>query len=294
MQRRSLLKLACAWPLEAALAAPMPTGQPQLRPLLYPRHQAHADPQQAYVTALLQLALARSGQAYALRRSALPMVQARAMQEIATGTGSVDVVWAATSRASEAQLLPVRLPIDRGLIGWRVALIQARQPDLLRGVRSIAALARLSAGQMRDWPDAAILQANGLRLDTSSTYEGLFQQLAAGRIDYFPRSVIEAQSELASHARLPLALDAHLVIRYPAALYFFVGKHRPELAGHIETGLEAMLADGSFMQLFRRHFGRIEAGLKLSQRHVLDLANPDLPEETPLARKALWYRPKLY
>ena len=286
MQRRTLLMLAGLWPLGAAAGTPLP--------LVYPRHQALDDPQQAYVTALLQQALERSGQAYALRRSALRMVQTRAMQEIATASGSVDVVWAMTSRARETQLLPVRIPIDRGLIGWRVALIQARQPDLLRGVRSIAALARLSAGQMRDWPDAAILQANGLRLDTSSTYEGLFQQLAAGRIDYFPRSVIEVQGELASHARLPLALDAHLVIRYPAALYFFVGKHRPELAGHIETGLEAMLADGSFTQLFRRHFGRIEAGLKLSQRHVLDLANPDLPEETPLARKALWYRPKLY
>ena len=294
MQRRSLLKLACAWPLEAALAAPMPTAQPQLRPLLYPRHQAHADPQQAYVTALLQSALARSGQAYALRRSALPMVQARAMQEIATGTGSVDVVWAATSRASEAQLLPVRLPIDRGLIGWRVALIHARQPQLLRGMRLPADLGRLSAGQMADWPDAAILQSNGLRIDTSSTYEGLFQQLAAGRIDYFPRSVIEAQSELASHARLPLALDTHLLIRYPAALYFFVGQHRPELARHIETGLEKMLADGSFGQLFRRHFGRLAQQLTLSRRHVLDLANPDLPEQTPLARKALWYRPKHY
>ena len=286
MQRRTLLMLAGLWPLGAAAGTPLP--------LVYPRHQALDDPQQAYVTALLQQALERSGQAYALRRSALRMVQTRAMQEIATASGSVDVVWAMTSRARETQLLPVRIPIDRGLIGWRVALIQARQPDLLRGVRSIAALARLSAGQMRDWPDAAILQANGLRLDTSSTYEGLFQQLAAGRIDYFPRSVIEVQGELASHARLPLALDAHLVIRYPAALYFFVGKHRPELAGHIEAGLEAMLADGSFTQLFRRHFGRIEEGLKLSQRHVLDLANPDLPEETPLARKALWYRPKIY
>lgn len=286
MQRRTLLMLAGLWPLGAAAGTPLP--------LVYPRHQALDDPQQAYVTALLQQALERSGQAYALRRSALRMVQTRAMQEIATASGSVDVVWAMTSRLRETQLLPVRIPIDRGLIGWRVALIQARQPDLLRGVRSIAALARLSAGQMRDWPDATILQANGLRLDTSSTYEGLFQQLAAGRIDYFPRSVIEVQGELASHARLPLALDAHLVIRYPAALYFFVGKHRPELAGHIEAGLEAMLADGSFTQLFRRHFGRIEEGLKLSQRHVLDLANPDLPEETPLARKALWYRPKIY
>ena len=289
MQRRPLLMLAGLWPLGAAANARLPP-----LPLVYPRHQALNDPQQGYVTALLQMALARSGQAYALRRSELRMVQTRAMQEIATASGSVDVVWAMTSRARETQLLPVRIPIDRGLIGWRVALIQARQPQLLRAVRSITALARLSAGQMRDWPDSAILQANGLRLDTSSTYEGLFQQLAAGRIDYFPRSVIEVQSELASHAQLPLALDAHLVIRYPAALYFFVGKHRPELVRHIEIGLETMLADGSFAQLFQRHFGRLADGLKLSHRYVLELANPDLPEETPLARKALWYRPNHY
>ncbi|MFA6069212.1 MAG: hypothetical protein WC810_11580 [Janthinobacterium sp.] len=289
MQRRPLLKLAALWPLGAAAASTSPP-----LPLVYPRHQALNDPQQGYVTALLQQALARSGQAYALRRSELRMVQTRAMQEIATASGSVDVVWAMTSRERETQLLPVRIPIDRGLIGWRVALIQARQPQLLRAVRSIAALARLSAGQMRDWPDSAILQANGLRLDTSSTYEGLFRQLAAGRIDYFPRSVIEAQSELASHAQLPLALDTHLVIRYPAALYFFVGRHRPELARHIEIGLESMLADGSFAQLFQQHFGRLADGLKLAHRYMLELANPDLPEETPLARKALWYRPNHY
>lgn len=290
MQRRSLLMLASLWPLDAALATTVAAP----RPLLYPRHQAHDDPQQDYVTALLQQALQRSGQAYALRRSTLPMVQARAIHEIAAGTGSVDVVWAATSRAREAQLLPVRIPIDRGLIGWRVALIHARRPQLLRGRRMPADLAHLSAGQMADWPDAAILQSNGLRIDTSSTYEGLFQQLAAGRIDYFPRSVIEAQSELASHAWLPLALDAHLLIRYPAALYFFVGQHRPELARHIETGLEKMLADGSFEHLFRRHFGRVTDELNLSRRQVLELANGDLTEQTPLARKALWYRQKHY
>ena len=145
MQRRPLLMLAGLWPLgAAAVNARLPP-----LPLVYPRHQALNDPQQGYVTALLQMALARSGQAYALRRSELRMVQTRAMQEIATASGSVDVVWAMTSRERETQLLPVRIPIDRGLI----------------------------------------------------------RQLAAGRIDYFPRSVIEAQSELASHAPLLLALS---------------------------------------------------------------------------------------
>ncbi|MEG2034011.1 MAG: hypothetical protein RR376_25445, partial [Janthinobacterium sp.] len=81
MQRRTLLMLAGLWPLGAAAGTPLP--------LVYPRHQALDDPQQAYVTALLQQALERSGQAYALRRSALRMVQTRAMQEIATASGSV-------------------------------------------------------------------------------------------------------------------------------------------------------------------------------------------------------------
>ncbi|WP_058047901.1 hypothetical protein [Janthinobacterium sp. Ant5-2-1] len=66
MQRRPLLKLAALWPLGAAAA-----GKSSPLPLVYPRHQAIDDPQQGYVTALLQQALARSGQAYALRRSAL-------------------------------------------------------------------------------------------------------------------------------------------------------------------------------------------------------------------------------
>ena len=292
MQRRPLLLLAGLWPFMDALGAAVPRHVPQA--LLYPRHQAQDDPQLLYVTTLLRLALERSGRAYALRPSLLRMVQTRAMHEIAGGTGRADIVWAMTSHARETQLLPVRIPIDRGLIGWRVALLHARQAQLLSKVRKPDELARYLAGQMRDWPDTAILQGNGLRVETSSTYEGLFEQLVAGRIDYFPRSVIEVQKELASHAQLPLALDAHLVLHYPAAMYFFVGKERPELARDIETGLEKMLADGSFMQLFQRHFGRLAGELKLHQRHPLELANPDLPEATPLARKALWYRPKHY
>lgn len=94
MQRRSLLTLACLWPLHCAQGAAATAAKPP-RLLRYPRHQANFDdPQQAYVTAVLQLALARSGQDYALRSSTLRMVRARAIHEIATDTGTVDIVWA--------------------------------------------------------------------------------------------------------------------------------------------------------------------------------------------------------
>ncbi|MFZ4874557.1 substrate-binding periplasmic protein [Janthinobacterium sp. Mn2066] len=292
MLRRPFLALCCTWPMLAGAGSRMPAvSAERASTLIYPRHQGEDDPHLEYVLALLRLALQRSGKVYALRGSGQRMVQTRAMLEIELGTGSADIVWTMTSRAREAQLLPVRIPLDRGLLGWRVALVGAAQPQLLRHARTLADLRTLSAGQMRDWPDTAILQDNGLRVEASSNYEGLFQQLAIGRIDYFPRSVIEAEQELASHAHLPLAIDPYLVMRYPSAMYFFVSKQRPELARDLETGLEKALADGSFRQLFLQHFGKVIQRLRLDQRRVLELHNAGLPPETPLHRKELWFHP---
>jgi hypothetical protein len=51
------------------------------------------------------------------------------------------------------------------------------------------------------------------------------------------------------------------------------------------------LADGSFDLLFQQYFGEIIKRSNLEGRTVLELVNPLLPPETPLQRKALWYRP---
>lgn len=292
MLRRPFLAMCCTWPMLAGASVRMPLASAgRASTLIYARHQGEDDPHLQYVLALLRLALLRSGKAYVLRSSEQRMVQTRAMREIELGTGTVDILWTMTNCQREAQLLPVRFPLDQGLLGWRVALVGAAQPQLLRNARSLLDLQALSAGQMRDWPDTAILQDNGLRVDTSSNYEGLFQQLAIGRIDYFPRSVIEVEQELASHGHLPLAIDPYLVLRYATAMYFFVSKQRPELASDLETGLETALADGSFRQLFLQHFGKTAQRLRLAQRRVLELRNAGLPPETPLHRKELWFHP---
>lgn len=292
MLRRPFLALCFTWPMLASAGARRPAVAPgRASTLIYPRHQGEDDPHLDYILAVMRLALLRSGKDYVLRSSEQRMVQTRALREIELGTGSVDIAWTMTSREREAQLLPVRIPLDQGLLGWRVALVGAAQPQLLRRARTVADLGTLSAGQMRDWPDTVILQDNGLRVETSTNYEGLFQQLAIGRIDYFPRSVIEIEQELASHAHLPLAIDPYLVMRYPAAMYFFVSKQRPELARDLEAGLEKALADGSFRQLFLQHFGKVAQRLHLGQRRILELRNAGLPPETPLQRKELWFHP---
>ena len=258
--------------------------------IVYPLHQAVHDPQLDYVLAVLRLAVAKCGKPYELEQSSQVMVQARALAELAEPHGPIDIVWTMTDLEREKALLPVRIPIDKGLIGWRLALVRQADAERWREVRSTASLGAFVAAQMHDWPDTAILRANGLQVSTTSNYEALFQQLAVGRVDYVPRSVIEIGEELARHPYLGLEIEPRLVIRYPAAFYFFVSPRRPELAEDLTRGLEAAIADGSFDLLFNRHFGDLANRLHLRERTLVELRNPLLPPLTPLARKALWFQ----
>jgi len=223
-----------------------------------------------------------------------PMAQSRALLAIEHDSKSVQVMWTMTTREREARLLPIRIPIYRGLIGWRVLLQRSADVERLATLENLDELKRFSFGQRHDWPDTAILRANGLKVVTSQHYHGLFQMLAAGRFDLFPREVVVAWQEQARALEdgLALSIDNHLLLHYPTAFYFFTSRNRPDLAADIERGLEAMIADGSFQRLFEQYHGDTLRQANLHKRRIIELHNPDLPPATPFARKALWFQPK--
>ncbi|PYC21020.1 hypothetical protein DMO17_16845 [Aquipseudomonas alcaligenes] len=260
--------------------------------LTYPLHSNGVDPE-AYVVELLQQALARSGGDYQLRPSPRPMPQSRAEQSLEQNDGSVQLMWSMTTRAREESLLPVRIPIYKGLIGWRIPLVRREDKNWLAQVQGLDDLRPLRFGQRADWPDTRILRSNGLQVITSQSYDSLFRMLDAGRFDLFPREVVVVWNEQAQAAREGLALevDEHIAIHYPTAFYFFTSRARADLAQAVERGLEAMIADGSFAALFQQHHGATLERARLDQRKVIELENPDLPPQTPFQRKVLWYRP---
>ena len=259
--------------------------------LIYPRHEALQDAQIGYILALMRLALTRSKRRYKLSQTASVMVQSRALIELSKPNAPVDVFWTMTNRQREQTLLPIRIPLERGLIGWRLALVRRADRERLREVRRLSDLAPFKAGQMHDWPDTAILRANGLTVETSTHCQSLFQMLAMGRIDYFPRSLIEITTELEAYRHLDLAIEPNLLLYYPTALYLFVNPRRPLLAADLTEGLEAIQADGSFERLFRQQFGPLLSSHEMAKRQVLRLHNPELPPDTPLQRKGLWLAP---
>ena len=256
--------------------------------VVYPPPESQADQRQEFSIKTLDLALSRSGIPYTLREGTQRLPQGRAIRQV-QNNGEPNVIWTVTTKEREKALLPVRIPIDKGLLGWRVLLIKSADFEQFRKVRGASGLKALRAGQGTDWPDTQILLANGLRVSTSDTYDGLFKMLAASRFDYLPRSVAEVSGEQSQFADSRLTLEPKLVLHYPTAKYFFVSKDNPALAKAIETGLRDAIRDGSFEKLFVKYHGEQIKLAKLEQRTVIELKNPLLPPQTPLLDKALWF-----
>lgn len=76
---------------------------------------------------MLRLALDHAPGTYLLQDWSPRTERNRAIHEVARGE-FLDVTWAVTSREREAALLPVRIPLDKGLSGWRIALVRRSRP----------------------------------------------------------------------------------------------------------------------------------------------------------------------
>jgi hypothetical protein len=271
---------ALLW-MAAAAAAPLRVA--------YPQAQIPVD--KGYFVKVLELAIAKSGGDYVLESWDLKLLKGRALYELEHGK-HLDVVWAMTNRERENALLPVRIPLDRGLSGWRLALIRKDDAARFQAVQTLDDLRRLNAGQGYDWADTPVLRANGLPVITGANADSLSLMLAAHRFDYFPRSIRQIWDEAEQQRDNGIVIESSVVLHYPAAVYFFVNKSNPALAAALDNGLRRALADGSFDRLFRDYNGDLLQRANLGKRRVFELSNPDLPAATPLRQKELWFDPR--
>ena len=255
--------------------------------VVYPLPES-IDERQNYPRKLLALALTKTGTEFELRPSSRVMTQSRALSELSRG-GDVSVVWSMTSKEREDMFLPIRIPIEKGLLGWRIFLINKNKASQFSAVKTLDDLKKYEAGQGHDWPDTEILRANGLKVQASANYDGLFKMLQSGRIDYFPRSILEIWAEEKNHPDMDLTIEQTVILHYPTALYFFVNKDDAALAKLIETGLRAAIKDGSFDKLFAAEYGDDIKRANLKGRTRFQMQNPLLPAMTPFHDKKLWF-----
>ena len=100
----------------------------------------------------------------------------------------IDLSWAGTSEELEKVLLPIRIPLLKGLLGSRVSIIHKRNLAIFENITE-EKLQSLVACQGTDWGDSDILEANDYKVLRVARFDLMFKMLNRARCDYFPRAI---------------------------------------------------------------------------------------------------------
>lgn len=264
--------------------------------LRIPNPRSAFDISHDYYTNLITKAFKKGSSEHSAPRliQTFPMQQGRAFNELKRGE-NIDLFWMGTDRYKERQLTAVKIPLERGLMGFRRFIIHRDNQALFDSLSSLEELSQLTACQGTHWPDRKILEHAGLRVEASPVYEHHFDKLSAKRCDYFPRGFHEgiAEIEQRKHLYPDLMLYEKIVLYYPFTVYAFFSEKYKALAKQLEDGLHQMIADGSFEQHMSEHPLTAHV-FPLSQWQdslILHIENPDISKEQIKQQTKFWLQP---
>jgi hypothetical protein len=243
----------------------------------------------------LQLAFEKIGNPYVLKPSSIGFNTTNAMIEALTNGDKLDILWAAASNKTSEKLLPVPFPIDRGLLGMRILLIDGARQNEFSQVKNLNDLKKFIALQGLGWADVDVLRKAGLTVRTGSA-KNLYKMTVGGRGDHFARGAFEAFNEQVREVgNVPgLAVEKTILLQYESSNTFYVKKSNPKLRDDILRGLEIAWKDGSFNALF---FDDPDVKTALSKgdfknRTLIKINNPNFPADLSKADARYWYDPK--
>ena len=289
--RSTLLRWSCG---AALLLSAVVVRAAEPMQYIYPPPESGADVRMQYYWDLLDAALKVTTDKYGpyIMATSPRVMNASRAEIFLINSTEITVTTRTTSADREKVLLPIRIPLDKGLTGYRLFLIQQGMQQRLSEVRTLKDLSAFSIGQGNQWVDTEVLKTAGLTVVTGGNYDTLFMMLSAGRFDIFSRGVNEIGKEWASGKlnNPQLAIEKDLLLYYPLPRYYFFSR-TPEgevLARRVEDGLRTLKKNGEFERRYQAFKKEILAGLALSGRRLFVIDNPILSPQTPLKERDLW------
>lgn len=237
---------------------------------------------------LVELALQKNSASQNISHATEYLSDARLVEQVRNG--NIDLMWAGASQDLQDQLQAIKLPIFKGLAGYRTFVIEKNSQYKFSGVKNINDLMALKAGLGRSWSDTKILEAANLDVVKPVKAESLFHMVEGDRFDYLPLGVHESHGVVRDQHDLNLAVENNIILVYPSAMYFYVSKQNSGLYQALNNGLEIAIKDGSFDEVFYNSelIKTTFKSSKLTERTVIKIDNPYLPKDAPIERKELW------
>lgn len=180
--------------------------------------------------------------------------QERVMMLLSAGK-FYDVVWSGSSKQRDNKLLKVPFPLFKGGLGWRGSVIRKEDTHKFEEITHIEQLSSWVACQGMHWPDADVLEQNGLTVSRVTHFDSMLQMLVLKRCDYLPLSIFEgeAELELVSDSFEELVFSEGVILSYPMTMNYYVHAGNMALANRLELGLIRLNESGEFDHFMRAH-----------------------------------------
>jgi hypothetical protein len=257
--------------------------------------QSNEDERYQYVEVLLSKILEKADVTSKVVQAKSEFSRDRLLQELIKGD-NIHVMAEAPKPGWEDRLLPIRIPIRKGIQGYRLFLINALDQKAIAEVETLEDFMRFPTGSGAQWSTRRVMENAGFQVVTSEDYNTLFTMLKLRRFITFGRGINEVFNEQESFVgqNENLVVDQSLCLFIPLPTYFFVSPAHPELAQQIEIGLERMIEDGSFDEHFLSYHQADIERAKLADRKIFNITNPNLSEHTPLNARSYWFDPTAF
>ncbi|WP_397599477.1 hypothetical protein [Silvanigrella sp.] len=246
----------------------------------------------SYEYAILKLILDKSKERYGEYQlvKSIKMSQTRAFHELSKVDSEVNVIASMTSIERENKSSPIRICLFKGLLGVRIPIVLNSEKERIEKIKTYSDLKKLKVGQVFDWPDKKILEANKMSVIKTTVYTGLFPMLVLKRFDIFPLGALEVyQIEKEHEAKYKLNVIENWAIAYPTGYYFFVNQKNKILEERLNYGFMNAIKDGSFDEIFNKYNSNFLKIANLENRKIFKLKNPILPKTTVFKDKNIWH-----
>lgn len=266
----SLFSLSCLFSVSASTAIHVATPQSKL------------EASTSYYFDLLDLVLQKTAADYGPAHLVFePVPVSGSLWKMMLRKNRIDVHWLTPTNEIEQHLRLVPATILYGGLGLRGLIIKTSQLQQFQQVKTVDDLRRFTACQGEKWPDVQVLQYAGLKVHTVQKFDSILDMLHKGRCDYFPRSVIEGDAELANlQANYQgLSFFTSVLLYYSLPVHFYVSPDDETLAKRLEQGLKTMHDSGELLTFMQQHpvTRHVFEPHRYSQSVVLKLHNPVLP-----------------
>lgn len=251
--------------------------------------------QDKYMNAILFAAMEATYEeygAYKISTDAPPVMRGRAYSAL-TKRKAINLYISPVNAALIDKVLVVPIPVRRGILSYRLALVHKNNADVFTNVTTLDELRKVRVGMYRASSTVKALNRQHFNTVESENHLSMFSMLEHQRFTYVMRGVHEIFNEVESkRTTIPnviIAPDIAFKLYMPTVFYLSPWEKR--LAERIEKGLLKTIASGKFYEIFNKYYLPFVRMAKLNERKIIEIPNtisnkikfPDIP--------GLWFDP---